>query len=92
MTRDLDADLRRLTAVDHPGLVGMEDSVLIRIRERRPSEVAFGMPLISIAALGAIALGATAGSLSRSPAAASSLTPFGPTTPLAPSTLLAVDR
>jgi hypothetical protein len=92
MTTDLDADLRRLTAIDHPGLLGLEESVMARIHERRRSDATFGAPFIAVAALGAIALGTTAGSVSRAPAAAAPLSPFGPSTPLAPSTLLAADR
>ena len=92
MTTDLDAELRRLTAGEHPSLLGIEVSVLARIRERRRSEAALGAPFIAIAALGAVALGTMAGTFSPAPAAAASLSPFGPSTPLAPSTLLAADR
>jgi len=92
MTIDLDADLRRLTAGDHPGLLEIDQSVMARIRERRRSDAAFGTPFIAIAALGAIALGATAGAFSPAPAKAAALSPLGPSMPLAPSTLLAADR
>lgn len=92
MTIDLDADLRRLTAADHPGLLEIEASVMARIRERRRSDAAFGAPFIAIAAFGAIALGTMAGTISPTPAEATALSPLGPTMPLAPSTLLAADR
>lgn len=92
MTIDLDADLRRLTAGDHPGLLDIEAAVMARIYERRRSDAALGAPFIAIAALGAIALGTTAGAFSSAPAEAAALSPLGPSMPLAPSTLLAADR
>ncbi len=90
MTTDIDAGLHRLASANHPGLIALEDAVMARVRERRRSEMAFGTPLVALAALGAIALGTTAGAVSAAPAA--SLSPFGPSSPLAPSTLLAADR
>ncbi|WP_415643537.1 hypothetical protein [Sphingomonas antarctica] len=92
MTTDIDAALRRLASEEHPGLATIDGTVMARIHERRHSEAAFGAPLMVMAALGAIALGVTAGMLPAAPAAAASLSPFGPSNPLAPSTLLASDR
>ena len=92
MTNDLDADLRHLTTEIHPGLLAIEESVMVRIRERRRSDAALGTPFITLAALGALALGTSAGTISTTPASATSLSPLGPSAPLAPSTLLAVDR
>lgn len=92
MTIDLDADLRRLAAADHPGLLEIDQSVMARIRDRRRSDAEFGAPFIAIAALGAIALGTTAGAFSSAPAKPTTLSPLGPSMPLAPSTLLAADR
>lgn len=92
MTTDLDSALRRLHAEDHPGLSAMEAEVMARIHERRRTELAFGTPLIALAAFGAAALGMTAGAVRPATAAAAPLSPLGPSNPLAPSTLLAVDR
>lgn len=92
MTTNIDAALRRLAAGDHPGLAAIEESVMARIHDRRRSDAAFGAPMMAMAALGAIALGVTAGTLQSAPAAAASLSPFGPSNPLAPSTLLASDH
>jgi hypothetical protein len=92
MTTDIDAALRRLAGADHPGLATIETSVIARIHERRRSDAAFGAPLMAMAALGAVALGLTAGALPATPAAAAPFSPFGPSNPLAPSTLLASDR
>ncbi len=91
MTTDIDAALRRLVGGDHPGLAAIDETVMARIQERRRSDAAFGAPLMAMAALGAITLGVTAGMLPTAPTAAS-LSPFGPSNPLAPSTLLASDR
>jgi hypothetical protein len=92
MPTDIDSALRRLASADHPGLSAIDDIVMTRIYERRRSEAIFGAPLMALAALGAITLGVTAGALSAPPATAASLSPFGPSNPLAPSTLLAADR
>ncbi len=92
MKTDLDADLRCLALGDHPALSIIEEKVMARIHERRSAEAAFGAPLVAIAALGAITLGMTAGALLTTPAAVAPLSPFGPSNPLAPSTLLASDR
>lgn len=92
MTTDIDAALRRLASEEHPGLATIDGTVMARINERRRSDAAFGAPLIAMAALGAIILGVTAGTLPVPPAAAASLSPLGPSNPFAPSTLLASDR
>lgn len=92
MTTDIDAALRRLADGDHPGLAAMDETVMARIYERRRSDAAFGAPLMAMAALGAVTLGVAVGMLPAAPAAAASLSPFGPSNPLAPSTLLASDR
>jgi len=90
MTTNIDDALRRLAGGDHPGLAAIDETVIARIHERRRSDAAFGAPLMAMAALGAVTLGVTAGMLPA--AAAASLSPFGPSNPLAPSTLLASDR
>lgn len=92
MTIDLDAALRRLTAIDDPRLLMIESAVLDRVREQRRADASFGAPFLAIAALFAVALGTTAGASSPTPVAAASLAPFGASNPLAPSTLLASDR
>lgn len=92
MTTDIDAALRRLTVADHPGLAALDETILGRIHERGRADAGFGAPMIAVAAFGAIALGVTAGTFQPAPAAAASLSPLGPSAPLAPSTLLASDR
>ncbi|CAN5510620.1 hypothetical protein BH10PSE14_BH10PSE14_43570 [soil metagenome] len=92
MTTDLDAALRRLTVAEHPGLTALDETVLARIHARGRADAALGAPMIAFAALGAIALGAMAGTFQPAPATAASLSPLGPSAPLAPSTLLASDR
>ncbi|MBA3897962.1 MAG: hypothetical protein H0X36_12690 [Sphingomonadaceae bacterium] len=92
MKNDLDTALRCLASEDHPGLSAIEGTVMARIQERRAAEAAFGAPLVVLAALGAITLGISASALQFAPAVAASLSPFGPSTALAPSTLLAAER
>ena len=92
MTDDLDAALRRVSLEVHPNLSGLDEAVMVRVRERRRSHASFGTPLVALAILVAIMLGVMGGALSPAPASAASLSPFGPSNPLAPSTLLASDR
>lgn len=88
---DLDSALRRLAKQPlHPRLAELEGNVMRLIAERR---AVGGMTLRAcmLAAVGAVALGVVGGGLSSAAATAQvpTLTPFGPGTPLAPSTLIA---
>jgi hypothetical protein len=92
MQTDLDAALRRLsTAADHPGLLTIEDAVLARINAGGQDDTRSGFRLAAIAAVGAIALGAVSAGPIPAPASAAATSPFGPSSPLAPSTLLLAD-
>lgn len=93
MDTDLDVALRRLAEQPvHPRLVNLESDVLRLIAEDRRSA---GVTMRSgmLAAVGAVALGVASGGLSSAAASAqvSTLSPFGPSVPLAPSTLLAFE-
>ena len=92
MAMDIDAALRRLSADDHPGLLGIGEGVIRRIHDRRQSEAAFGPRFLAVAAIVAMAFGTGAGSLPTQQDAASTLSPFGASNPLAPSTLLLADQ
>lgn len=96
MKNDLDAALRRLAMpTDHPGLVGLENTVIARIhaRDRPLSGLSVGvLPAGGLAVAGAVALGILAAGPGQSPATAASPAPFGAVSALAPSTLLLADR
>lgn len=91
MDTDLDAALRRLAEQPvHPGLANLENDVLKLIAaERRAGGVTMRSGML--AAVGAVSLGIAGGGLSSAAATAQvpTLSPFGPSVPLAPSTLLA---
>lgn len=91
MNYDLDAALRRLAEMPvHPGLANMEAAVLARISAHDPGDRRAAVRLGVLAALGAVAMGvAGANVTSTATAQPATLSPFGPSTPLAPSTLLA---
>lgn len=91
MPLDLDQALRRLASQPvHPGLAGLETAVLSRIANDARHAVSSSMPLVAAAAFVAAAMGvASVGMPLRAAEAAPALSPFGPSTPLAPSTLLA---
>lgn len=93
MTQDLDAALRQLASVPaHPGLASIEDAVLNRVHSGPTTRHPKGLGIGAIAALGALLLGiATGGPLEASPSPGT-LSPFGPSSPLAPSTLLLASR
>ena len=91
MNMDLDEALGRLSiAPMPPGLAEIEDKVFARVRE----EAAFAVHRLRIgmvAAIAALGLGVAAGSPVTAAASPNTLSPFGPSSPLAPSTLLAAD-
>jgi len=93
MAQDIDAALRRLSAAPvHPGLAAIEDAVLERLHERAATPPFHGIRIGSIAAAAALMLGIASGIPVRASAASNTLSPFGPSSPLAPSTLLTASR
>ena len=95
MNDDLDSARRRLAEQPpHPRLAHLETDVMKLIAEERRIGGSPTMRSGLIAAVGAVALGVAGGGISSTAATAqaASLTPFGPSAPLAPSTLLAFDR
>ncbi len=81
----------------HPGLAAMDTAVMAGLAAHQSSNGAgLGAGTLrpaSVAAIAALLIGVASAGLSGSPAvAASSLTPFGPTSALAPSTLLLASR
>ena len=94
MNMDLDEALGRLSAAPvPPGLAEIEDRVFARVRE----EAAFAtqatqrLRIGAVAVIAALGLGVAAGSPVTAAASPNTLSPFGPSSPLAPSTLLAAD-
>ena len=93
MEQDLDAALRRLSAAPlHPGLDSIEGAVLGRLRQQATNSTRQGIGIGAIAAAGALILGVAAGGSVPATAAQGTLSPFGPSSPLAPSTLLTASR
>lgn len=96
MVQDLDGALQRLSAAPlHSGLEAIEDAVLARVHEPHSRMAATpprqGLAFCAVAALGALTLGfAASNPVEAAPAGALSL--FGPSSALAPSTLLAANR
>lgn len=95
MSKALDEALGMLAAAPpHPGLATIEDVVFARVHE----EAAFAgqasqrLRVGAVAALAALGLGIAAGSPVVASPSPDTLSPFGPSSPLAPSTLLAGDR
>lgn len=92
MVEDIDAALQRLSAAPpHPGLVSIEGTVLGRLRERPAAISRQGFGIGATAAFAALLLGIATGS-PRASATPNTLSPFGPSSPLAPSTLLTAGR
>ena len=91
MRMDLDQALRELAAEPvHPGLAGMETAVLSRLAREGHQAPSLSMPLVAVAAFFAAGMGvASVGMPVQSVEPARVLSPFGPSSPLAPSTLLA---
>ena len=93
MVQDLETTLRRLAAAPpHPGLASIEEAVLGRLHDRVTASPRQGFGIGSIVAAGALMMGIAAGGPYRSAASPDILSPFGPTSPLAPSTLLAASQ
>jgi len=94
MSMELDDLLGRIAAAPpHPGLTGIEDKVFARVREEaaRAALASHRLRIGAVAAFAALGLGIAAGSPVAASASPNTLSPFGPSSPLAPSTLLAGD-
>jgi hypothetical protein len=93
MAQDLDAALQRLSAAPvHPGLASIENAVLGRLHQRAATTSLHGVGIGAIAAAAALMLGIASGVPVQASAAPNTLSPFGPSSPLAPSTLLTASR
>lgn len=93
MNTDLDELLSRLrTDAVHPGLAGLEEAVLRRIAARPQVSAGQQLRLGMVAGFGAVLLGVASNSLTTPAEASITLSPFGPSNPLAPSTLLVGPR
>lgn len=93
MDMDLDSALRRLAEQPlHPRLDELEGDVMRLIAAERGAGSAVTLRSGMLAAVGAVALGVAGGGLSSAGETTQvpTLTPFGSSTPLAPSTLLAL--
>lgn len=89
MKTDLDGLLTRLrNEPGHPGLIGLEEAVFQRIaalpQVSAASQLRFGV----VAAFGAVLLGIASNGFTPRAETSVTLSPFGPSNPLAPSTLL----
>lgn len=92
MVQDVDAALQRLAvAPAHPGLESIERAVLGRLHERPAATSLQGIGIGATAAVAALMLGVATGS-PQAAATPGTLSPFGPSSPLAPSTLLTASR
>jgi hypothetical protein len=95
MSMELDDALGRLAVAPvHPGLIAIDDKVFARVREEA-ALAAQGRNGVRVAAVGAfvaLGLGLAAGSPVAASPSPTTLSPFGPSSPLAPSTLLAADE
>jgi hypothetical protein len=93
MEQDLDAALRRLSTMPAPpGLMSIEDAVLGRLHDRAATTTAQGIGIGAIAVVAALTFGIASGGSLPAKATPSTLSPFGPSSPLAPSTLLTASR
>lgn len=85
---ELDAVLARLAQAPLPAsLDSMEDRVLLRIAAPPAPRAGMGIGALTIAA--AMVMGIVSAGVPSKDASAAYLSPLGPTSPLAPSTLLA---
>lgn len=95
MSMELDEALGRLAAAPlHPGLSVIDDRVFARIHEQAAlaGQVRNQLRIGAVAGLAALGLGIAAGSPVTARPMTDTLSPFGPSQPLAPSTLLAADE
>lgn len=93
MTIDLDELLGRLRMEGvHPGLTGLEEAVFRRIASRPQVSFAQQLSMGMVAAFGAVLLGVASNGLATPAEASVTLSAFGASNPLAPSTLLVGSR
>lgn len=95
MSMALDEALGRLAAAPpHPGLTAIEGAVFARVREEAAfaGQASHRLRVGAVAALAALGLGLAAGGPVAAAPSPDTLSPFGPSSPLALSTLLAGDR
>ena len=93
MNMDLDGLLARLrNEPGHPALVGLEEAVFRRIAALPQVSAASQLRLGAVAAFGAVLLGIASNGFTPPAEGSVTLSPFGPSNPLAPSTLLAGPR
>jgi|EndMetStandDraft_6_1072998.scaffolds.fasta_scaffold15939_4 hypothetical protein len=93
MEQDLDAALRRLSTIPaHPGLMSIEGAVLGRLHDRAGTTTVHGIGIGAVAVVAALTLGIISGGSLQAKAAPDTLSPFGPSSPLAPSTLLTASQ
>ena len=89
MKSDLDGLLHRLrNEPEHPGLIGLEEAVLSRIAALPQVSTGSQLSLGAVAAFGAVLLGIASIGFTLRAEASVTLSPFGSSNPLAPSTLL----
>jgi hypothetical protein len=94
MSMELDEVLGRLSAAPvPPGLTQIEDRVFLRVREEAAlaAQTAQRLRIGAVAAIAALSLGVATGDPVAASASPNTLSPFGPSSPLAPSTLLVGD-
>lgn len=93
MDNDLDGLLSRLrNEPTHPALIGLDEAVFRRIAALPPISAASQFRLGAVAAFGAVLLGIASNGFTPPAEASVTLSPFGPSNPLAPSTLLVGPR
>jgi hypothetical protein len=93
MSTDLDGLLSRLrNEPSHPGLAGLEDAVFSRIAALPQISSGTKLRMGMFAAFGAGLLGVASTGFTPATDASITLSPFGPSNPLAPSTLLTGTR
>ncbi|HEX7820205.1 MAG TPA: hypothetical protein VF463_06255 [Sphingobium sp.] len=89
MKTDLDGLLTRLrNEPEHPGLIGLEEAVFRRIAALPQVSTGSQLRLGAVAAFGAVLLGIASNEFTPRAEASVTLSPFAPSNPLAPSTLL----
>jgi hypothetical protein len=84
---DIDEALTKLARAPLPAVLdGLEARVLAQIATPRAAPISFGVGAVAVAAL---AIGMVGAGVPATPSTAAPLSPFGISSPLAPSTLLA---
>ncbi|MES2058049.1 MAG: hypothetical protein V4564_19075 [Pseudomonadota bacterium] len=90
---DIDAMLARLRESPvHPGLETIDTAVMDALGARASAATRLNGTAFGVAAVMALVLGIVGSAYPASPARAASISPFGPPSALAPSTLLGADE